>query len=215
MNKKSVKKALLLVLCAILLVVASVMGTLAYLTSGDEVTNTFTAGKVKITLDEAKTNEAGEPVDAGDNVVALTDAPRVDTNDFTLVPGHKYIKDPTIHVEANSEVSYLYVKIENGIYDIESKAAGYKSIQDQMAEHGWNILSTVPGVFFQKHETKTDSEADYVIFDGFTIDTSWDNDDLALYDDAEITLEAFAIQADGLSDALTAWNALQAQITTP
>ena len=55
--KKS--KAILMALCAVLLVAASVMGTLAYLTSTDTVTNTFTVGNVQIKLDEAKVNEEG------------------------------------------------------------------------------------------------------------------------------------------------------------
>ena len=51
---KTKSKALLLTLCAVLLVAASVMGTMAYLTSTDKVENTFTVGNVKITLDEAR-----------------------------------------------------------------------------------------------------------------------------------------------------------------
>ena len=39
---KKTKKALLLSLCAVMLVTASVLGTMAYLTSTDEVVNTFT-----------------------------------------------------------------------------------------------------------------------------------------------------------------------------
>lgn len=56
---KTKSKALLLTLCAVLLVAASVMGTMAYLTSTDKVENTFTVGNVKITLDEAKVNTDG------------------------------------------------------------------------------------------------------------------------------------------------------------
>ena len=56
---KTARKAILLVLCVILLVVASVMGTLAYLTDTEAVTNTFTVGKVGITLDETDVDETG------------------------------------------------------------------------------------------------------------------------------------------------------------
>ena len=57
MKMKTKRKALLLSLCAVLLVVASVMGTMAYLTSTSAtVTNTFTVGNVGITLDEAPVN---------------------------------------------------------------------------------------------------------------------------------------------------------------
>ena len=56
---KTKSKALLMTLCAVLLVAASVLGTMAYLTSTDEVENTFTVGNVKIALDEAKVNADG------------------------------------------------------------------------------------------------------------------------------------------------------------
>ena len=62
------RKALLLVLCAVLLVAASVMGTMAYLTSTDEVKNTFTVGNVKLRLDEAKVDAAGEAIEGADRV---------------------------------------------------------------------------------------------------------------------------------------------------
>ena len=52
--KKNLKKVLLLVLCAALLVSVTVAGTVAYLTSTAKVENTFTVGKVKITMDESK-----------------------------------------------------------------------------------------------------------------------------------------------------------------
>ena len=62
---KTKRKALLLSLCAVLLVVASVMGTMAYLTSSDTGTNTFTVGKVAIKRDEpAVTNPTGHRVEA-------------------------------------------------------------------------------------------------------------------------------------------------------
>lgn len=97
---KTKSKALLLTLCAVLLVAASVMGTMAYLTSTDEVNNTFTVGNVKITLDEAKVNIDGTPV---------TPAERVKANEYKLLPGHTYTKDPTVTVKAVSESSYVRI----------------------------------------------------------------------------------------------------------
>ena len=109
MKKKT--KALMLVLCAVLLVTASVLGTMAYLTSTDQVVNTFTVGKVAITLDEAQVDPDGTPV-AG--------AARVKGNAYHLLPGHTYTKDPTVHVQANSENSFIFVKVENGIANYEA-----------------------------------------------------------------------------------------------
>ena len=52
MNKK-LRRILLTVCSAALLVCVTVGATVAYLTSTETVTNTFTVGKVDITLDEA------------------------------------------------------------------------------------------------------------------------------------------------------------------
>lgn len=99
---KTRSKALLLTLCAVLLVAASVLGTMAYLTSTDSVENTFTVGSVAITLDEAKVDENGTPV---------ANADRVEANSYKLMPGHTCTKDPTVTVEKGSESSYVRMKV--------------------------------------------------------------------------------------------------------
>ena len=93
---KKTRKILLMAACAVLLVCISVGATVAYLTSTDSVTNTFTVGKVAITLDEAQVTEYG---------VAVEGADRVKTNTYKLIPGHEYKKDPTVHFAAGSEAS--------------------------------------------------------------------------------------------------------------
>lgn len=94
---KTKSKALLLTLCAVLLVAASVLGTMAYLTSSAEVKNTFTVGKVEIKLDETDvTNPTG---------------PRVTANSYKLMPGTTYTKDPTVTVLNGSEASYVRMKV--------------------------------------------------------------------------------------------------------
>lgn len=99
---KTRRNALLLTFCAVLLVVASVMGTIAYLTSTDAVKNTFTVGNVSIKLDEAKVTEDGKIVEGAD---------RVHENDYKLLPGLTYTKDPTVTVENGSEESYVRMKV--------------------------------------------------------------------------------------------------------
>lgn len=99
---KTKSKALLLTLCAVLLVAASVLGTMAYLTSTAKVENTFTIGKVEIKLDEAKVNTDGIPVEG---------AARVTANSYKLMPGTTYTKDPTVTVKAGSEESYVRMKV--------------------------------------------------------------------------------------------------------
>lgn len=94
---KTKSKALLLTLCAVLLVAASVLGTMAYLTSTDTVTNTFTVGKVEIKLDETD--------------VTNPNGPRVKANSYKLMPGTTYTKDPTVTVLKGSEESYVRMKV--------------------------------------------------------------------------------------------------------
>ena len=109
---KTKSKILLLTLCAVALVAASVLGTLAYLTSTDEVQNTFTVGQVKITLDEAQVNSDGKPINTDGTVVTnLADAERVKANSYKLLPGHEYTKDPTVTVLAGSESSYIKMTV--------------------------------------------------------------------------------------------------------
>lgn len=182
-------KALALALCAVLLVVTTVFVTMAFLTSKDTVTNTFTVGKVTITLDEADVKSDG-------TYVSNKDA-RVDTNEYKLIPGHTYIKDPTIHVADDSEECWLFVKVENGLANAE--AEGATSIASQMAAKGW---TKVDGTDVYAYATKQVAGADVVVFDTFKIAGTTD---VSQYEDAEIVVTAYAIQADGFATAAAAW----------
>lgn len=112
MKAKTKTKALLMSLCAVLLVAASVLGTMAYLTDSKDVKNTFTVGNVAITLDEAKVDGNGNAIDKqGKRVTNLADAERVPGNAYKLLPGHTYTKDPTVTVLAPSVESYVRMKV--------------------------------------------------------------------------------------------------------
>lgn len=111
---KTKKKALLMTLSAVLLVTVSVFGTMAYLTDNDTVTNTFTVGDVKLILDEADVKTDGTYEYVKDDNENYIFAPRVDANEYHLIPGHTYIKDPTVTVVKDSEAAYvrMFVKVE-------------------------------------------------------------------------------------------------------
>lgn len=217
-------KVVLAMVCAVLLVAASVMGTLAYLTSTDNVVNTFTVGNVTLGneneagLDEAKVNLDGQPLkettttdDDGntttDKVVEdVKDATRVQENNYKLQPGHTYTKDPTIHVGDNSDDCYLFVKVENGIAAIEDST---NKIADQMTAKGWKALTDYNGIYVyvgkESVETATKPTAvnkgnDVVVFESFKIGDSVNNDTLQDYADEKITVTAFAVQVDGFTD---------------
>ena len=191
MKKKT--KALMLVLCAVLLVTASVLGTMAYLTSTDKVVNTFTVGKVAITLDEAKVNADG---------TAVTPAERVKENAYHLLPGHGYTKDPTVHVQANSEDSFIFVKVENGIANYEAGT----TIAAQIAANGWTALDGVENVYYKTY-TKSAEITNLPVFGHFTIADNanaadgWNN----FSAETNVTVTAYAVQQDGFASAAAAW----------
>lgn len=183
-------KALVLALCAVLLVVTTVFVTMAFLTSEDSVQNTFTVGKVTITLDELD-------VDDSDNDGSTTD--RDKANEYKLIPGKTYTKDPTVHVGANSEPCYLFVKVENGLVDAE--ADGNTTIAEQMKTNGWTLVAGQTNVYVYKEVVTAETGANVVVFSSFTIagDT-----DVADYEDAKINVTAYAIQADGFENTAAA-----------
>lgn len=185
---KSKKKVFMTVLCAAALVVASVLGTMAFLTSKDKVNNTFTVGNVAITLDEAKVTDAGNPVEGAD---------RVKANIYKLIPGHEYTKDPTVHVTASSEDSWVFIKVEDGLAAIEDDT----TVADQITGNGWTALDGVAGVYYKEYTSST-AATDLVVFETFKVKG---DADVAQYANAKIDVTAYAIQKDGFTTPAAAW----------
>ena len=184
---KKMHKALLLILCAVLLVAASVMGTLAYLTHTTEtVTNTFTIGKVGITLDETDVDVYG--VKDGDT--------RVTKNTYKLIPGREYVKDPIIHVDADSENCWVFIKMNNGL----GEAAAIT-----IDTANWTLLeSTADGAVYAYNTQMAAGESTAALFSNFTFASDADPE---TYDGKTITLIGYAVQADGFDTAAEAWDA--------
>lgn len=224
---KTRTKALLLTLCAVLLVTASVMGTMAYLTSTAEVTNTFTVGKVAITLDEAKVGADGKAL-TGDSAV------RVQANSYKLMPGHTYDKDPTIHVASDSEDCYIWatVTLTNGAKwgEVVKKYAGgdMGKIITGTDEKLWYVTTPVSGQtddtltcnFIYKNESKdenlkrvwqaSDEVSDLVLFKKVVMPDGLTNDEIKDLANTTITINAYAIQADGFNSIEAAMAAFTA-----
>lgn len=216
--KNTKSKVLIMSVCALLLVAASVFGTLAYLISQDEVVNTFTVGQVNITLDEAKVTPDGVPVEGAD---------RVKGNEYHLIPGRTYVKDPTMKVVKGSEQSYvrMFVTINN----LEALAAIYNnstveilSLFDGYDPTKWEIVDvTVNGdtatVEFRYFEPVDASEADEDVvleplFTSFTVPGEIDGDQLATISDLQITVVGNAMQTYGFENVDDAWAAFDEQI---
>ena len=217
-------KALLLVLCAVLLVTASGLGTMAYLTDDDSVTNTFTVGAVGLTLDEADVDDSTKAKD------------RDQANDYPLLPGHTYTKDPTVTVDAGSENAYVRM-----MATITYKAEGDAVFAKYGVDNWLDINSEKWLVNGNPETTKDDQngtisrtyEFRYVgndaenpgngvvvksetatvlpaLFTTIRVPDLVTNDEIAHLDGMNISVVAHAIQADGFANADAAWTAFGA-----
>lgn len=111
-------KTLVLALVLMMVVGATIGGTIAWLTdTSDTVVNTFTDSDIEITLTESDTdlNTAGEQ------------------HDYKMVPGYTITKDPKVTVETGSEKCYLFVKLE--------KANNFDSFLTYEIADGWTPLT--------------------------------------------------------------------------
>ena len=115
------KKKLMTVLALVLVIAMSVAGTIAFLTdTTDPITNTFTVGKVDITLTETFNTDTN-----GDQ--------KNDAWKAQLIPGTTYTKDPVVTVTADSEDCWLFVKFEE-----KNGAATYLNYTSNLtAANGW------------------------------------------------------------------------------
>lgn len=214
---KTGKKVLLGVSGAALLVAGSIAGTLAYLTATETVTNTFTMGKVAIDLTETDVDENGVPI---------PDAKPVKKNEYRLVPGKTYTKDPTLTVKAESEEAYIrmMLTIENweamkqfvdGDHTKLFDAISTDWVENDIlsAENDKNLI-----VEYRYKATVTgDAEKDTVLdplFEELIIPGALDSTALENLNGFKIVVEGHAIQATGFGSANDAWVAFDAQNAT-
>ena len=226
------KKLLVLALCLVTIASISVVATLAYFTDNDSVTNTFTVGKVGIKLDEAKTNEYGVEVEGAD---------RVQGNEYKAIPGHVYVKDPTVTVEKDSEASYIRMLVTVNNIDVFAEGCPETDFADFGAgkvfllenyvtgwdEAQWPCVSAtidadgkVCSYEFRYYQTVSTvgaavDKALEPLFTHITMPGTLNNDQIAKLNDLEINVVAQAIQADGFGDdAEKAWAAYETQVET-
>lgn len=174
---KKAKNALLLALCAVLLVGATIAGTVAYLTSQTEVVkNTFTAGNVTIKLEEYKVDaQTGKK---GTEVVTKLE-------NLELVPGREIEKNPFITVDSASESCYLFVKIMNGLGDsvIINGMEGWVPLDD--GYYRYNKIANASDVV-----------------NVFTSVSCKSNVEFADIEDKSIVITAYAVQSEGVNETV-------------
>ena len=210
------KKKLMTVLALVLVIAMSVAGTYAYLTSRDTVTNTFTVGNVAIKLDEAAANADGSLIEG---------AERVKANSYKLLPGHTYNKDPMVTVLKGSESSYVKMTVTftkaselDAIFapdgaDMTSIFNGYNSANWELKNVTKDTENNTRTYEFWYKDTVEALNADVALdalFDSITVPGGIKNDQLKTIEGMTITVNAYAIQADGFANADAAWAAYPA-----
>lgn len=206
-------------LLALLLVVGSAVGgTVAWLIADtDPVVNTFTYGDINLKLEETKTDEKGNPVDEnGDG-----NPDKTTSNQYEMIPGEEYLKDPAVTILAGNEACWLFVKLEEkGGVDIQNSDGSNSSYDfddylDYAVAAGWTQLldaegNPEEGIYFRKVEEDTDdTEVTYDILEGNKIyvpgtvtkdmlnalDNNGQSVDTATYPSLSVT--AYAVQYRG------------------
>ena len=182
------KKTLALLLALVLVFGAAVGGTIAYLTdTTDPVTNTFTVGKVDITLTETfNTDTDGNQ--------------KNDAWKAQLIPGTTYTKDPVVTVTDDSEDCWLFVKFEE-----KNGAATYLDYTSNLtAANGWTQGdgTNIPANVWYRAVAKDATVKSFHLLanDTVTIDsTAVTNDNMNDAANAELVYTAYACQSANMS----------------
>ena len=132
------KRTVALLLALVLVIGVAAGGTIAWLTANSEqVTNTFTASDLELTIAE-KTNAKDD-----------------NNNDIwrgTVVPGGEQEKDPTLTVVKGSVECYVYVLVENTMKSGTTTYVTYNINTDN-----WMGLCTVGDKVLYRYKTTVDA----------------------------------------------------------
>lgn len=173
------KKVLLIALAAILLVGASIGGTLAWLTAKtDTITNTFTVGNITMSLSET-------------------------ARTYKIVPGAEISKDPKITITAGSEKCYVFVKIDNNlkltINNAETVVGTPNIVADnwKLIDGSTNIYAYYGGDTSPKAVDASETEQILEVFTQVTIDGDLVTEtNIGSLKDKTIKITAYAHQSD-------------------
>lgn len=209
-RRSSGTKVFSLMLAALLLVGCSIGATLAWLTATTNVVeNTFTVGKVAITLQEHKYVEATNSLD---KTVAT-----VQSNEYKLIPGKNMPKDPYVTVVKGSEKCWLFVAIQ----ETNNVLGGGQAVNFDVNDGDWTEfyvgneydLKEGVAVYYTIVDSDASSDQDFYVLrkeDNCTandhtngcvtvheaIDSTWSDSKVPT-----LTFNAAAIQYDGLEPA--------------
>ena len=205
-----------LIACISLIAIASTIITFALLTfETDTLVNTFTVGQVSLKLDETDVDETGTPI---------PNANRVTGNEYKLIPGKEYVKDPTITVLPCREASYVRILVTITKAKEMKEVFGENFLPEKYVS-GWDKTKWISTSIkenddnsityeFRYHKVVTgyvDGKKQEVVleplFNKFTAPGELTSEDLKKIEGFEIKVVGHGIQATGFKSAEEAWTA--------
>jgi len=213
------KKIIFLILCTVFVSFFSIYATVAFLTDSDEISNVYTIGKVSITLNETDVDELGVPIDGAD---------RVQDNQYHLMPGYTYFKDPVITVNAGSDNSYIRMLVTINKIDELNKMFQDGFLPEKMV-NGWDNQKWLYKGYIDNKDNSYTYEFRYYnivngydgdekknkklepLFTSFVVADELTGEQLAKLDDLNITIVGQAIQNAGFNNSDVAWTAFDLQ----
>ena len=197
------KKAIVAVVALVLVLCCAMGGTLAWLVdSTTEVKNTFTYGDINISLWEHELNE--------DGLTLSTDVfTGAEQTGFKMIPGNKIEKDPTVTVKADSEASWLFVKI------VESD--NFDDFMTYGVASGWTQLTVdaegnaITDLIYYREVAATTADTDFAVLanDSVSVRDTVTKDMLkdGVFVAPTLSFTAYAVQRDAnITTAAQAWN---------
>lgn len=190
-SRRRTRNVLLIVSMMLVVAMASVGGTLAWLTaSTTTITNTFTPSDIGITLAETSNNE------------------------FKLVPGVEYKKDPVVAIDTTkTDVDvYLFVKFE----EINNPSASLTYTSTLTAANGWTQGDgiSIPVDVWYRVVQVSDTTKEWHLLDSDKVtvkDTLTKENMPTSTAQPQLKYTAYAIQKDGMASVSDAWT----KISTP
>lgn len=185
-RRRSVGMKTFVVMLALVLVIGcAVGGTVAWLVSStDPVVNTFTYGDINITLEETKP----------------------DNKQAKIIPGVDIAKDPKVTVKKDSEACWLFVKVEEENWPTFTESDGTRKVKYGIAD-GWTALTGETGVYYREVGAVTaDTSFDVLAGNVVTVSENLTKTEVSgITTQPKLTFTAYAVQKDGIADAVTAW----------
>lgn len=185
--KKS-KKFLVSFLAVIVIAASLAAPTYSWLSSKSEkVVNTFAGGAITVTVDEAQVDTNGKRIEGGERVIA---------NSYKYAAGAVLDKDPTPTVLKGSVPCYVFLCVDNELNNLFSM---------NINTDDWSAVAEEDSktIYIYKETVDAEHSAEDImlspIFTQVTVSKELTQDDVAKLGEKKLSVTAYAIQTEALS----------------